>query len=278
MPAENLPLPVLPGVCEAGKVRMRSSGSGYQGSMAFTCSVSLRGQGIGLGYPKANPSLSSLYEVRFLDGETHARAAGPDQSAWTIPEQAGFFPVSLEYAALGVKHIWIGADHLLFVACLVFIATGFRRLVVTITGFTLAHSITLALSALDLLRLPTPPVEAAIALSVVFLAREITSDNQQSLTRRYPVAVSVSFGLLHGFGFAAVLRDIGLPQSELGAALLFFNVGVEVGQLLFIVVALAALGLIRRYPHPVPRPVARLPVYVIGSTASYWFFQRLAAF
>jgi hydrogenase/urease accessory protein HupE len=158
---------------------------------------------------------------------------------------------------------------------------------ITITGFTIAHSITLALAALDVIRIPTPPVEAAIALSVVFLAWEIVKNDETQLTYRYPVAVSMSFGLLHGLGFAAVLRDIGLPQTELPTALLFFNVGVEIGQILF-VLALVALFLLAR---PVLRKVLEsddhdvhwnwitTPAsYVIGGVASYWLIDRISGF
>ena len=186
------------------------------------------------------------------------------------------------------RHIWIGIDHLLFVACLLFIARTPRRLLITITGFTIAHSITLALSALDLIRIPTPPVEAMIALSVLFMAWEIARGNYQSLTHRFPVAVSASFGLLHGFGFAAVLRDIGLPQTELPTALLFFNVGVEIGQVLFVVALVVAffalkpalVRLLRSAKHnEVLWSSATVPAsYVIGAVASYWMIDRVTGF
>lgn len=276
--AEKLPRLLLPDMCEAGKVRIRSSAVAYRGSMTFVCSDSLSGHRIGLDYPGGNPSLSALYRVRLLEDESRTKLVGPDRNTWLIPERADFLSVAREYALLGLKHIRAGVDHLLFVACLVFIAAGFRRLVVTVTGFTIAHSFTLALAALDMVRLPTPPVEAVIALSVVFLAREIARRERQSLTYRYPVTVSVSFGLLHGLGFAAVLGEIGLPRTEVVAALLFFNVGVEAGQLLFVLVALGIIRLARRYPWPVARPFALLPVYAIGVTASYWFVERVAAF
>ena len=198
------------------------------------------------------------------------------------------FGVAREYTVLGVEHIWIGIDHLLFVACLLFIAGTTRRLLITITGFTVAHSITLALSALELVRIPTPPVEAAIALSVVFMAWEIVKGNKDSLTWRYPVAVSSSFGLLHGLGFAAVLRDIGLPQVELPTALLFFNIGVEIGQVLFVLALLLAFYLIRPVLIRVFSTARELsmhwttlttPVgYVVGSLASYWMIDRVAGF
>ena len=169
-----------------------------------------------------------------------------------------------------------------------FIAKTPRRLLFTITGFTVAHSITLALSALDLVRIPTPPVEAAIALSVVYMAWEIAKGNEHSLTHRYPIAVSSSFGLLHGFGFAAVLRDIGLPQTELPTALLFFNVGVEIGQILFIGALLAGFFLLRPVFVRVLRSARDSEVhwrsltipasYAIGSIASYWMIDRVTGF
>ena len=161
-------------------------------------------------------------------------------------------------------------------------------MLITITGFTVAHSITLALSVLDLVRIPTPPVEAAIALSVVFLAWEIVKDDETQLTFRYPVAVSTSFGLLHGLGFAAVLRDIGLPQMQLPTALLFFNIGVEIGQILFLLALLAAFLVLRpaltrmlrvRGEHGIRWDTLTTPAgYVIGGLASYWMIDRIAGF
>ena len=159
-------------------------------------------------------------------------------------------------------------------------------MLITITGFTVAHSITLALSVLDIIRIPTPPVEAAIALSVVFLAWEIVKNDETQLTFRYPVAVSTSFGLLHGLGFAAVLRDIGLPQTQLPTALLFFNVGVEIGQILFLLALIVAFLVVR----PLLRKglqvdggvrwdsITTPASYVIGGVAAYWMIERIAGF
>ncbi len=163
-----------------------------------------------------------------------------------------------------------------------------RRLLITITGFTIAHSVTLALSALDLVCIPTPPVEAAIALSVVFLAWEIAKQDKRSLTYRYPIAIASSFGLLHGFGFASVLRDIGLPQVELPTALLFFNVGVEIGQILFVAVLLAVYVALRglwsvrspaRNGEGGIMAAITLPAsYLVGTVACYWTIGRIASF
>jgi hydrogenase/urease accessory protein HupE len=173
-------------------------------------------------------------------------------------------------------------DHLLFILCLIWIAGSPRRILATITGFTLAHSVTLAMSALDLIRVPVPPVEAAIALSVVFLATEVAKGRRNNLTWRYPIAVSGSFGLLHGLGFAAVLNEIGLPQTELVTGLLFFNVGVEIGQALFAALVIAALFLVRRAAvlrmseEVLNTRLRYVMSYGVGCTASYWLVGRVA--
>ena len=200
----------------------------------------------------------------------------------------GSFEVSKTYTYLGLQHIFEGIDHLLFVACLLLVAGIGRKLLITITGFTVAHSVTLALATFDIIRLPIPPVEAVIALSIVFLAVEIANQDKEGLTYRYPVTVSVSFGLLHGFGFAAVLNEIGLPGSDVPLALLFFNVGVELGQLLFICVLLVGFYLVkgscRLFLGSSENLVSlltrseRLAAYMIGAVASFWLLQRVSGF
>jgi hydrogenase/urease accessory protein HupE len=188
---------------------------------------------------------------------------------------------------LGVRHILEGYDHLLFLMCLMLIARTGRRILITITGFTIAHSITLALSALGVVRVPIPAVEAAIALSIVFLAVEIVRGDPNSLTYRYPIAVSSSFGLLHGFGFAAVLGETGLPQTEIPAALLFFNLGVELGQIIFLLAVIAAYQLVRfagralaNYDLSIDalRPLQTPAAYAVGILGSFWMIQRVATF
>ena len=286
MPGAALPFPTLPDGCTAEQPpTWHAAGAEFVGQQVFACDAGLSGREVGIEFPAFNPSLSTLYKVRLANGEEHVRILRPDENAWKIPDAES---VAKEYTVLGIEHIWIGIDHLLFVACLLFISRAPRRLLITITGFTVAHSITLALSALDLVRIPTPPVEAAIALSVVFLAWEIARGNQSSLAYRFPVMVSSSFGLLHGFGFAAVLRDIGLPQTELPTALLFFNVGVEIGQILFVLTLLAGFFALRpllirllRYGPDDHVHWSSLTVpasYLIGSIASYWMIDRISGF
>ena len=177
-----------------------------------------------------------MVQINLKDDISYSFLLQPDQTTYIVPKEPSRWQVVKLYTKLGIEHILIGIDHLLFVLGLLLLVNGFRLLIQTITAFTLAHSITLALSALDLVHIPQAPVEAVIALSIVFLAREylMVLRGQDSLTARYPWIVAFSFGLLHGFGFAGVLQEIGLPQQDVPLALLTFNLGVEIGQLIFI--------------------------------------------
>ena len=226
-------------------------------------------------------SSSTEVLLRYINekGEVISGRITPSTPQYTFKKSAGRFDTVKTYTKLGIEHILEGTDHLLFVACLVMIASTFSKLLWTITGFTLAHSVTLFLSALNLLHVPIPPIEASIALSIIFLALEIVKNNKNSLTYRYPVVVSSSFGLLHGFGFASALKEIGLPQSERVTALLFFNVGVEIGQLIFVAFLLLGAWVI----HKIVRNALivsweKIVGYIVGTIATFWFFQRLMVF
>lgn len=288
VPDAALPTISMPENCTTdARLAMQQSGGAYQGRLVYNCPDGLSGHELRIEFPVINPSLSSLFQVRLANGEQYVKILKPDESSWTVPDAESRLAVAGQYTLLGIEHIWIGIDHLLFVTCLLLIARTVRKVLITITGFTVAHSITLFLSALDVIRIPTPPVEAAIALSVVFLAWEIVKNDETQLTFRYPVAVSTSFGLLHGFGFAAVLRDIGLPQTQLPTALLFFNVGVEIGQILFLLALVAAFlasrpllkRLLSAQDHEVHWTWIRAPAsYVIGGLASYWLIDRISGF
>ena len=289
VPGTALPFPTLPADCVSEREpAWRQAGAEILGQQQLRCDSGLSGRTVGIEFQVINPSLSTLYSVKLGNGEEHLKILSPDEREWTVPDAESRFAVATQYTWLGVEHIWIGLDHLLFVACLLFISGTPRRLLITITGFTVAHSITLVLSTLDLIRVPTPPVEAAIALSVVFMAWEIAKQDRESLAYRYPVAIASSFGLLHGFGFAAVLRDIGLPQTELPTALLFFNVGVEIGQILFVAALVVAFFVIRPVLMPIVRGKAGEPPhwttlttpasYVVGIIAAYWMFDRINGF
>lgn len=288
VPRFNIPEVALP-ACEAVSPVGTARGSGGPVSQRlYACAQGLGGAAVEILYPLHNPSVSTLLRVRWASGETRSVLASPKETSIALlaPETTG--GVAGEYFLLGVEHILLGYDHLLFVACLVLIAGTLRRMLVTITGFTIAHSITLALAALELVRVPVPPVEATIALSVVLLATELVRDRRETLTWRYPMAVSASFGLLHGFGFAAVLSEIGLPQTEVPMALLFFNVGVEAGQVAFVLALIGAFllaklvlgcaGIAKISTGTSLRLLQRPAGYGVGAFASFWLIERVAGF
>lgn len=283
---ENHPDISWPEGCMVRSHSLREAYETRAESMLVACSAAMEGRPIRIQYALFNPSLSTLFRFIPLSGGTRSAVLPPDRSDWVIPPAANWMTVAYDYLFLGIQHIWEGLDHLLFVAGLLMLARTPRRITFAVTGFTLAHSVTLSLSALGLVRLPVPPIEVGIALSILFLAREIAIPNPESLARRYPLAISSSFGLLHGFGFAAALRDAGLPQNEIPAALVFFNAGVEVGQLAFIacvLVLIAAAAVIARragFPSPgVASARAELfGAYCLGLPAAFWFLQRIQSF
>jgi hydrogenase/urease accessory protein HupE len=223
-----------------------------------------------------------LVRVQLLDGTRSTTLVRPSKPWVDIATPQGPLSVAGAYLAHGVEHILFGFDHLLFVLALILIVRSGRVLVWTITAFTLAHSITLSLATLGVVHVPGPPVEATIALSIILLACEIVrlKRGEPSLTARWPWVVAFTFGLLHGFGFAGALIDIGLPQGDIPLALFSFNVGVEVGQLIFIGAVFAALGAARRidFPSVVERHVLSVATYAIGTMAAFWFIERLAGF
>lgn len=280
VPVFNAPSIIVSEPCAAQGPERRTMGIGGPVVEArYRCEAGIGGASLEIVYPKFNPSVSSLVRLTWADGETRTVLAGPKETRVAIPQPETTTGIARQYLSLGVGHILEGYDHLLFLACLLFIAGTGRRIVVAVTGFTLAHSLTLALAALGVMRIPVPPVEAAIALSIVFLAVEIARNRRDTLAWRFPVAVSSSFGLLHGLGFAAVLAEIGLPQTEIVPALLFFNLGVEIGQLLFVgavilAVFLAPKSLKALAAGRIERPVA----YVVGSLAAFWMADRIYGF
>lgn len=276
------PKVVMPQSCAAAAP---PAGSQLVKRQLFKCENDLSGETIHIAFPGYNPSISTLFRFTRLSGEKHITIQKPNSPMWQVPGKEGTVSVAKQYLLLGIEHILKGYDHLLFVACLMFIAGTWRRVLVTITGFTIAHSITLALAALEIVRVPVPPVEATIALSIVFLATEIARAERDTLTWRYPIAVAGSFGLLHGFGFASVLGEIGLPQTEVPAALLFFNIGVEVGQILFVAALIGAVAVLQRLmastqevTSPLAPHFARPVSYVVGILAAFWTIERIIGF
>jgi hydrogenase/urease accessory protein HupE len=257
--------PSWPEGCRAESSILRCGEAGLRGELSM--------DGVGKRYSAA------LVKVFWLDGQSRVytlTAAQPTVHLYgSADDRRGMGEIAKAYTILGVEHILSGVDHLLFVLGLLFLVGFNRRLVATITAFTLAHSLTLALSALGWLTLRSPPVEASIALSIVLVAGEALH-TRPTLARRWPALVAFLFGLVHGLGFAGALRQIGLPQNHLSVALLTFNVGVELGQLLVVGAAYLVFRAVARWPTFI---LARRPaLYAIGSIAAYWSFDRIVGF
>ena len=256
--------PKWPEGCEGGPTVVRCGPGGLKGILAV--------DGVGKRYSAA------IVKVTWLDGGsrvyTITKAQPTAQLYGSADDHRGRGEIARAYVVLGIEHILSGYDHLLFVAGLLFLVGFRRRLIGTITAFTLAHSITLACSVFGLITLRSPPVEASIALSIVLVATEALRE-RDTLARRLPALVSFLFGLVHGLGFAGALKDIGLPQSHLPLALLTFNVGVEIGQLLTVLAAFAfvRLPISARWLGAARRPA----LYGIGVLAAYWSWSRIAA-
>ena len=220
-----------------------------------------------------------LVRIEFASGVVVSRLLRPNDVTFTVNASGSNVPV-LGYITLGVEHILLGIDHLLFVLGLLLIVRGKWLLIKTITSFTIAHSITLAMATLGFVNVPQAPVEAVIALSILFLATELVKQQEHrvSLTERYPWIVAFIFGLLHGFGFAGALTEVGLPQNDIPLALLFFNVGVEMGQLIFVAAILMLSWAISRLQIKWPLWIKEIPAYSIGSVAAFWCIERIAGF
>lgn len=241
----------------------------------LACSAGLVGEigmeGIGTSYSAA------MLKLRWLDGArvyTITESQPSVQVFGSAQDRRGGGQIALAYTILGVEHILGGIDHLLFVICLLFLVGFGRQLVWTITAFTVAHSLTLICSALGWLTLRSAPVEAVIAMSIVLMAAEALR-REDTLTRRLPALVAFGFGLVHGLGFAGALTEIGLPENHLLLALLTFNLGVELGQLLTVAAAFALVVVLRRFAWAMRLNVPVL--YGIGAVAAYWSWGRVAA-
>jgi hydrogenase/urease accessory protein HupE len=221
----------------------------------------------------------ALVRIQFLNGQVWVQRLSPAVTHATIPGAQISLAVAATYVGLGVEHILLGIDHLLFVLGLVLLVKNRWMLVKTITAFTCAHSITLAVAALGYATLPVPPLNAAIALSILFLGPEIVRSwrGGTSLTIRHPWIVALGFGLLHGFGFASGLAQMGLPQRDIPLALLSFNIGVEIGQLGFVGLVLLLERSFRVLEIRWPRWVEAVPAYAVGSLGAFWTIDRVAA-
>lgn len=219
-----------------------------------------------------------LVRVQLLDGATTTSLVRPPRPWVEIAAARGKGATALTFLAQGIEHILLGIDHLLFVFGLLLIVRSPWMLFKTITAFTVAHSITLALATFGVIHLPTLPLNAAIALSILFLGPEIvrTWRGQTSFTIRHPWVVAFAFGLLHGVGFASGLIDVGLPDNDVPLALLMFNLGVELGQLAFVAVILLLEWAFRTLQINWPASVRMLPAYTVGTLGAFWTFQRIA--
>ena len=233
-------------------------------------------------------STDVLVRIESLGGATQTERLSPTKTAFVVQTAPSAWEVAATYLRLGVEHILFGFDHLLFVLALVILVRDWRRVAITVTAFTVAHSVTLAAATLGFVQVAGPPVEAAIALSIVLVAVEIVNARRGklSLTARWPWLIAFAFGLLHGFGFAGALAEVGLPQHAIPLALLFFNLGVEVGQLAFVAGVMILAGTAReiaarahsaRAQHAFAR-VDVFAAYVIGALAAYWLIERTTGF
>jgi len=219
-----------------------------------------------------------ILRIFLHDGRKLSMVLTSDKSSFVIPDRDSPLAVVWSYLNLGFEHILRGLDHLLFVLGLMLLVSNRRQLLLTITAFTVGHSITLSIAVLGIVKIPQAPVEALIALSIFILAVELTRDQKfsRTLMHRYPWAMALAFGLLHGLGFAGALSEIGLPAGEIPIALFSFNVGIEVGQLLFVVIILALQVLIKYAAVPIPARTVLVPTYLIGTLSAFWFFERVS--
>ena len=276
----------MPQTCRETEPVARAAAGAHVERWRATCSGGLVGRRVAIeGLPLTRTDV--LTRVVLADGSSQSARLTPDEPGFIVVGKAEWTAVARTYFGLGLEHILLGIDHLLFVLALLFLAASWPHLVATVTAFTVAHSLTLATAALGAVRVPQAPVEAAIALSIVFVAVEVAhgASGRPGLSARKPWLVAFAFGLLHGLGFAGALRDVGLPQDAIPAALAFFNVGVEVGQLLFVAAVFALFGVVRRLGPGAARDtwvaaarLARPTAYAIGIPAAFWLFDRTAGF
>ena len=271
--------PMLPDNCKlSGEMTREMATLAVISRGSVTCKGALAGKQIGLSnFSGAQNDV--LVRIAPLSEPTLALRLTADEPSAQIPEKAEIGNVAWTYFVIGIEHIVFGLDHLLFVLCLVLLIRGGWTVVKTVTAFTVAHSITLIGVTLGWFGLPQQPVEVVIALSIIFLAVEIVKKDPENprFSERIPWLVAFSFGLLHGFGFAGALKEIGLPEGEVPTALLTFNLGVEAGQLAIVAVAVAALAAMQRLRPEMMQPIIKISSYAIGIVASVWFIERLFA-
>jgi hypothetical protein len=269
-------VPQLPPECKTvGEVDRHEEEDAIVSKWVIDCGGTLVGKTVGIA---GLESTDALLRIALASGSVDRRVLGAGSPSVTVAGEPTRLDVLHDYGRLGTEHIATGIDHLLFVFGLLLLTGGTRQLLATITAFTLGHSVTLALAALQIVSVPQAPVEVVIALTIYILAVELARDvgTRQTLLRRRPWAMAFVFGLLHGLGFAGALREAGLPANDVPLALLSFNLGIEVGQVAFVAVVLLGMAALRSVLEKLPRWVHRVPVYAMGSAAAYWVLARAA--
>jgi len=268
--------PRFPENCKpAGDVASYRASDSYTERLSLTCPDGLNGGTIAIDGLAATMT-DVLVRIDRTDGSTQVARLTQSVPTLIVDASPGRLQVARVYSVLGVEHILTGLDHLLFVLALIIITRGGWKLAKTVTAFTLSHSVTLTAATLGFVHAPQRPVEAVIALSIVFVAAEIVRMRRgiKSITFSAPWRVAFSFGLIHGLGFAGGLNDAGLPLAHIPTALLFFSLGVESGHFLFIGVVLSLIAMVRRARIPFPRWTELVPPYAIGAIAMFWVIQR----
>jgi HupE / UreJ protein len=271
---------VLPQSCSnLTEPRGSFSGGAYSEQWTVRCEGGLPGSTIRIKGLTATLT-DVLVRIERQDGSTQVTRLTSSAPSFVVEAEPQRLEVAKTYLGLGIEHILTGVDHLFFVAGLLLLVTGFTRLVQTVSAFTLSHSVTLTLAALGFVHVPPAPVEAVIALSILFVAYEVLRKREHplGLAQRKPWLVAFIFGLLHGLGFAGGLSAAGLPVGHIPLALGFFSAGVEIGHFSFVGAALLLLAMTRRWLATLPDWSWRVPPYAIGTTASFWLIARLAAF
>lgn len=270
--------PLWPQSCEVIQANApQMEGTGKVTSLRLACADlgadGLVGETLGIEGLGPNQA-SAMVMVSLLDGRQYQQVLNAEQPAFVVPEEPDAGEVVTDYSFLGMEHIWGGIDHLLFVFGLLLLVGGGARLLWTITAFTLGHSITLSLVTLGFFDYPVALVEFTIALSIFVLAVELTREGRNDLLWRNPWWLAGGFGLLHGMGFAGALAETGLPQDNVPLALLFFNIGIEIGQIAFILAVLALWWVVRRPIGPYQAQLRWVPVYVLGGLSAMWCIER----
>lgn len=277
IPGEELKPKIPPECRRTHDIEMKRVETAYVERWRVSCEKSWVGSEVGV-QGISNSQSNVILRVLLADGHKYQHILNAEHPSFVIPEHPRISVVFKNYLVLGIKHILTGWDHLLFVLGLVLLVKGRRQLLWTITAFTLGHSLTLTLAILGWARIPSGPVEALIALSILVLAVELTRKQKGRGTffHRYPWGLAFGFGLLHGLGFAGALAEVGLPAGEIPLALFSFNLGIELGQVLFISAILAVQILSKPLPLPSIAKRMEIPAYSIGSLAAFWFFERLS--